>query len=94
MPPLKKALVFRCTNVRIMNPGESKAVTDLVPDLIWAPDFFGPQKVWAPRNLGPNKFDPCIKMLYNDIHAEPKFHGDQISWGPNFLGTKKSQGPK
>ena len=24
MPPLKKALVFRYTNVRIMNPGESK----------------------------------------------------------------------
>ena len=26
MPPLKKALVFRYTNVRIMNPGESKRV--------------------------------------------------------------------
>ena len=33
MPPLKKALVFRYTNVRIMNPGESKAITEMVHDL-------------------------------------------------------------
>ena len=25
----------------------------MVPDLIWAPDFFG-----SPRNLGPEKFEP------------------------------------
>ena len=28
-----------------------EAITEMVPDLIWAPDFFGPQEIWAPRNL-------------------------------------------
>ena len=23
------------------------AVTEMVPDLIWAPDFFGPQEIWS-----------------------------------------------
>jgi hypothetical protein len=27
-----------------------EAVTELVPDFIWAPDFFGPQEIWA-RNV-------------------------------------------
>ena len=33
-------------------------VTEMVPNLIWAPDFFGPQEVWAPRNMDPKKFGP------------------------------------
>ena len=65
----------------------------MVPDLIWAPDFFSSQEILAPQNLGPNKLGPCIKMPYNDFHAGIKFPGDQISWGPNFSGTKKVRGP-
>ena len=30
----------------------------MVPELIWAPDFFGLQEIWAPRSLGPKKFGP------------------------------------
>ena len=30
----------------------------MVPNLIWAPDFFGPQEIWSPRNLGHKKFGP------------------------------------
>ena len=79
----------------------------MVPDLIWAPDFFGPQEIWAPWNLGPVKFGPReIWSLHENYYIAfscrnqlTKFLGDQISWGPNFSGTKflgdqKSQGPK
>ena len=34
------------------------AVTEMVPDLIWAPDFFCPHKIWALRNLVAKKFGP------------------------------------
>ena len=34
------------------------AVTELVPELIWAPDFFGPQEIWSPRNLVPRNLVP------------------------------------
>jgi hypothetical protein len=27
----------------------------MVPNLICAPDFFGPQEIWAQRNLNPKK---------------------------------------
>ena len=29
-----------------------RAITEMVPDLIWAPDFFGPREISSPRNLG------------------------------------------
>ena len=82
----------------------------MVPDLIWATDFFGPQAIWSPSNLVPEKFGPleiwsprnlglCMKMPYNDFNAKTKYLGNQISLGPNFLGPKfledqKSKGPK
>ena len=34
------------------------AITEMVPNLIWAPDFFGPGKIWALKNLGHEKFGP------------------------------------
>ena len=34
------------------------AITEMVPDIIWAPDFFGPQEIWFSRNLVPEKFGP------------------------------------
>ena len=53
----------------------------MVPDLIWAPDFFGPREIWSSRNWGPKKFGPSMKMRHNDFHAVTKFLGDQISCG-------------
>ena len=73
------------------------AITEMVPDHIWAPDFFGPQEIWALRNLGPEKFGPrqvwALQEKANDFHAGNKFLGAHISRGPNFLGTKKVRGP-
>ena len=59
----------------------------------------GPWLFWSLRILGPTKVGPCMKMLYNDFHADMKFLGAQTSWGWNFsrtkfLGDQKSQGPK
>ena len=34
------------------------ATTEMVPDLIWVPEFFGPQVIWSPRTLVPKKFGP------------------------------------
>ena len=75
----------------------------MVPNLIWAPDFFGPREIWAPRNLDPEKFSPRMKIIICHFHTGtnilgaqisqgpnflgPKFLGDQISWAPNFSGT-------
>ena len=34
------------------------AITEMVPDLIWAPHFFGFREIWSPGNLIPRKFEP------------------------------------
>ena len=72
----------------------------MVPNLIWAPDFFGPQDIWSPRNLGPEKFGPqeCwslhedakyIMIFMQGInYSGPKFLRDQISWGPKMSGAQ------
>ena len=54
----------------------------MVPDLIWAPDFFGPQEIWALRNLVPKKFGPRMKIIIWHFYAGTKFLGDQKSQGP------------
>ena len=64
----------------------------MVPDRIWASNFFGSQEIWSTRYLFPKK------MPYMDFHAgpsflEPKFLGSQTSWGTKFPGAQKSQGP-
>ena len=64
------------------------AVTELVPELIWAPELFGPQEIWSLRNLDPEKFWPLMKKPCDGFHAGTKFIGAHISWGPNFLGPK------
>ena len=68
----------------------------MVSDLIWAPDFFGPQEIWSLRNLVPKKFDPRVKFITWLFHAGPKLLRDQISCllGLKFLGDQKIQGPK
>ena len=39
--------MFNCTYQR--------AVTEMVPNLIWAPDYFDLQEIWAPRSLVPHE---------------------------------------
>ena len=68
--------------------GIYKAITEMVPDLIWAPDFFGPQEIWSPSKFGPSIKKPC-----DDFRVGTKFIGVHTSWGPNFSGTKKVRGP-
>ena len=45
----------------------------MVPDLIWAPDFFGPQEIWSPSKFGPSIKKPC-----DDFRVGTKFIGVQI----------------
>ena len=73
---------------------EATAITEMVPDFIWAPYFFGPREIRSPRNLGPTKVRSCMKMLCNDFHAGIKFLWAQTFQGPNFSGTKFLGGPK
>ena len=81
------------------------AITEMVPDLIWAPDFFGPWEIWAPRNLSPKKFGPweiwaprsldtawksCVMVFMRaTIFLGLIFLGDQISWGPKVRGQNE-----
>ena len=71
----------------------------MVPNLIWAPDFFNSQKIWAPRSLDPEKFGPHEIWSLHENHYMAFLCRDQASWGPNFsgpkfLGDQKGQGPK
>ena len=47
-----------CLNKFGFSIRRKKAITEKVPYLIWAPDFFSPKEIWAPRNLGPEKLGP------------------------------------
>ena len=78
----------------------------MVPNLIWVPDFFGPEKfgpqeIRSPRNLLPKKFGPLkiwslnnllprMKMPYVDFRVGTKFLGDQKGQGPNEIGDHVS----
>ena len=80
------------------------AVTEMVPDLILAPDFFGPREIWSPRNLVLKKFGPhevwastnlvpaykCRIMIFlrGPNFIRIKFLGTQISWGQNLSKPK------
>ena len=65
----------------------------MVPNLIWAPDFFGPQEIWSPRNLVPKKFGPQEIQSPLENHYMAFSCRDQHSWGPNFSRTKNFRGP-
>jgi hypothetical protein len=68
---------------------ESRAITEMVPDLIWAPDFFGPQEIWSLRNLVPKKFGPKEVWSLCENAVQRLFsRRDQISWGPKKSGAK------
>ena len=64
------------------------AVTEMVPDLILAPDFFGPGEIWSPRNLGNEKFGPREIWALHENHYIAFSCRNQLLWGPKFLGTK------
>ena len=49
----KKKIETRAKKKKIETIGQKKAITEMVPDPIWAPDFFGPQEIWAPHIFGP-----------------------------------------
>ena len=69
------------------------ALTGMVPNLIWAPEFLGPHKIWALRNLGPKKasFEKAMTtFMRGPYFLGTKFLGAQISQGTNFVGPKKS----
>ena len=76
---------------------ESLAITEMVPDPIWAPDIFGPQEIRSPRSLGPEKlgppqnWPPPWKSLRH-FHTEIKFLGDQISQEPKKSGAQMRLG--
>ena len=75
------------------------AIIEMVADLIWALDFFGPKEIWSLRTLVPQKFGPCMKLIVCHFHAGTNILGAQISVGPNNLGPnfpmhQISWGPK
>jgi hypothetical protein len=49
----------------------SSTVTEMVPNLIWAPDC--PWEIWAPRNLVPSQ--KCHIMIFTQISRVPNFLG-------------------
>ena len=71
----------------------------MVPDLIWAPDFFGLREIWNRRSLDKIRKSHMMIFMRGPNFLAPIYLRDQTSWGPNFLWTKflgdqKSQGPK
>jgi hypothetical protein len=70
MKTLKKS--FRqLQNIKTPKPNNSKKgyITEMVPELIWALDFFGSQDIWFPRNLVPKKFGP--QEIWSPINLVP-----------------------
>ena len=63
------------------------AVTELVPELIWAPEFFGPQEIWSPSNLGPRKFGPW--EIWSPEIWSPHLFGPREIWSPKNLVPEK-----
>ena len=61
----------------------------MVPDLIWASDFFGPQEIWSPKQFGPQEIwyprNVVTRNLVsvwkwlNNFHVGIKFPGAQKS---------------
>ena len=65
--------------------GIYRAITEMVPDLIWAPDFFGSLEIWSP-----SKFGPFIKKPCDDFRLGTKFIGSILLGAQIFRGPKKS----
>ena len=74
-----------------------KAMTEMVPDLIWASDFWSTRnlipKKFGPKKFGPKKFGP--QEIWSPRNLVPKKFGSSMKiilqnfmQRPNFSGTK------
>jgi hypothetical protein len=75
LPPSKLATLFMDGPFAVFRH-RKKALTEMVSNLIGAPDF------WSTRNLVPKKFGSRMKIILQHLMQGPNFGG------PNFLGTK------
>ena len=64
----------------------------MVPNLIWAPDFFGPQEIWSPKNLGCKKFGPWEIWTPHKNHYMAFSCRGQIYRGPKKSGAQMRMG--
>ena len=78
------AITFGTISTRIL---QLQAVTELVPELIWAPKLFGPQEIWSPKNLGPRKFGP--QEIWAPEIWSPHLFGPREIWSPRKLVPRK-----
>jgi hypothetical protein len=54
----------------------------MVPNLIWAPDFFGPQEIWSPHKNHHMAFSCGAQTSWAQISQGPKKSGAQMRPGP------------
>jgi hypothetical protein len=59
------------------------AVTEIVLNHIWAPDFFGPQEIWSPRNMVPRNLGPAL--FWSPRNLVPEKFGPWEIWSPGNL---------
>ena len=64
--------------------GQILAITEMVPIIIWAPDFFGPKGFLSPRIWSPHDYNHMQDHMAFSCWA-------QTCRGPIFWGTKKSR---
>ena len=64
----------------------------MVPDHIWAPDFFGPQEIWSPRILVPRNLGPA--PFWSPRNLVPRKFGPREIWSPRNLVPGKNGPPK
>ena len=68
------------------------AVTEIVPYLIWAPDFFGPQEIWALHEKHYIAFSCRDQISWSPNYFGPNFLRAQISWRPKKSGAQMGSG--
>ena len=75
----------------LWTPNETffQAVTEMVPNLIWSPDFFGPQEVWSRRNMGLHENHHMAFSCGAQTSRGPKMSGAQIRSGPFQYSLEK-----
>ena len=48
--------------------------TEMIPNLIWTPDLFGPQEIWATRHLDPRHLGLVEFGIPGEIWAPQENH--------------------
>ena len=64
----------------------------MVPDLIWAHDFFGPQEIWATGKVVPTWKCYVTIFMQGPNPLELKLLRAQICWGPKKSGAQMRPG--